>query len=54
MTHAKRLWLGAALALLFGAAHAQDWPQRTIRIVVPYGPGSSPDVVAAHREREAG
>ena len=28
------------------AAFAQDWPTRTVRIVVPFGPGSTPDVVA--------
>src|SRR5688572_19951083 len=28
------------------AAFAQDWPTGTVRVVVPYGPGSTPDVVA--------
>ena len=28
------------------ATFAQDWPTRTVRIVVPFGPGSTPDVVA--------
>ena len=28
------------------AAPAQDWPTKTVRIVVPFGPGSTPDVVA--------
>jgi tripartite-type tricarboxylate transporter receptor subunit TctC len=38
-----------ALLLLLGAAtplSAQDWPTRTVRIVVPFGPGSTPDIVA--------
>ncbi len=39
--------LAVALALAFApAALAQGWPQKTVRIVVPYAPGSSPDVLA--------
>jgi tripartite-type tricarboxylate transporter receptor subunit TctC len=37
--------LGLAMALP-SFAQAQAWPQRPLRIVVPYGPGSSPDVAA--------
>jgi tripartite-type tricarboxylate transporter receptor subunit TctC len=39
----------AALAALTFAAvpvAAQDWPTRTVRIIVPFGAGSTPDVVA--------
>jgi tripartite-type tricarboxylate transporter receptor subunit TctC len=35
-------------ALLFGtlAAFGQQWPSKTVRIIVPFGAGSTPDVVA--------
>src|SRR6478672_4658608 len=38
----------AVLALFIAAlpAAAQDWPTRPVKIVVPFGPGSTPDVVA--------
>src|SRR6187401_2157861 len=38
-----------ALLLLFAAAApapAQDWPGKTVRILVPFGAGSTPDIVA--------
>jgi tripartite-type tricarboxylate transporter receptor subunit TctC len=34
------LWLGLATGL------AQEWPDRTVKIIVPFGPGSTPDMVA--------
>jgi len=44
------LWLGAAAALAAVAtampAAAQEWPNRPVRIMVPFGPGSTPDIVA--------
>ena len=33
-------------ALAASAAFAQEWPTGTVRVVVPYGPGSTPDIVA--------
>jgi tripartite-type tricarboxylate transporter receptor subunit TctC len=38
----------AVIALLFGTltAFAQQWPSKTVRIIVPFGAGSTPDVVA--------
>jgi tripartite-type tricarboxylate transporter receptor subunit TctC len=40
--------VGVASALVSCAAPsvAQPWPQRSVRIIVPIGPGSSPDVAA--------
>ena len=43
---------GTILGLLFGTlcalapAAAQEWPNKTVRIIVPFGAGSTPDVVA--------
>jgi tripartite-type tricarboxylate transporter receptor subunit TctC len=34
------------LMLAFAPATAQDWPPKTVRIMVPFGPGSTPDIVA--------
>ncbi|MGE0310871.1 MAG: Bug family tripartite tricarboxylate transporter substrate binding protein [Lautropia sp.] len=28
------------------AAQSPEWPKRTVRIIVPFGPGSTPDIVA--------
>jgi tripartite-type tricarboxylate transporter receptor subunit TctC len=39
------LILAAAIGALT-PAQAQDWPAKTVRIVVPFGPGSTPDIVA--------
>ena len=38
----------AALAILFGtlSAFAQDWPTKSVRIIVPFGAGATPDLVA--------
>ena len=36
----------AMLVLATGAAAAQSWPTGPVKIVVPYGPGSTPDIVA--------
>lgn len=38
----------ALVLVLFHAlvAHAQAWPEGTLRIIVPFGPGSTPDIVA--------
>ena len=41
----KRLLAGTALALAAGFACAQAYPSHAVKLVVPYGPGSSPDSV---------
>ncbi|MBA4327757.1 MAG: ABC transporter substrate-binding protein [Polaromonas sp.] len=38
--------LAASVALAASSAMAQAWPNKPVRIVVPYGAGSSPDVIA--------
>ena len=41
----RRLLLAALLSLPLWSA-AQDWPSRTLRIIVPYPPGGSSDIIA--------
>jgi tripartite-type tricarboxylate transporter receptor subunit TctC len=36
----------AALLLAALPAAAQDWPAKTVKIIAPFGPGSTPDIVA--------
>jgi tripartite-type tricarboxylate transporter receptor subunit TctC len=36
----------AAATALPGTAQAQGWPPKTVRIIAPFGPGSTPDIVA--------
>src|SRR4029077_10083280 len=35
----------SALLLAAATAVAQEWPTKTVRIIVPFGPGSTPDMV---------
>ena len=41
----KNALAAAVLTFAAGAAFAQAWPTHTVKLVVPYGPGSSPDSV---------
>jgi tripartite-type tricarboxylate transporter receptor subunit TctC len=45
MRRSLAIALAGSLWALAPAA-AQDWPAKTVRIVVPFGPGSTPDMVA--------
>jgi tripartite-type tricarboxylate transporter receptor subunit TctC len=44
----KRIFAGAFVAIAVAAspAPAQEWPAKSVRIIVPFGPGSTPDLVA--------
>ncbi|MBN9369896.1 MULTISPECIES: tripartite tricarboxylate transporter substrate binding protein [unclassified Hydrogenophaga] len=42
----RRLLAAACLLSTLGSAAAQDWPSRPVRMIVPVGAGSAPDVIA--------
>lgn len=50
--HSKTIWAGAAcsvhliLAMVAGGAHAQTYPTKSVRMVNPFSPGGSLDLVA--------
>ena len=46
MKSRRTLWCILALALSVGSAFAESYPSKSIRIIVPFGPGSGSDVIA--------
>ena len=41
-----RLWRIVAALTVFLAAQAQAWPEKPVKIVVPWAPGGSTDILA--------
>jgi len=46
MQFTQRLVLALAATMLSWGAHAQAWPAKPIRIVVPFPPGGGTDIIA--------
>ena len=42
----RRVFAALALVCLAGAASAQDYPSRTVHLIVPYTPGTGADILA--------
>ena len=58
MLNRRHVLSGLALAALTRSAWAQDYPQRPVRVIVPYAPGGASDILARliqpHLERALG
>src|SRR5687768_8039592 len=46
MSHLVSIWTAVALACVSFGAHAQTWPTKPVRYVVPFPAGASPDIIA--------
>ena len=46
MLNRRHVLSGLALAALTRSAWAQDYPQRSVRVIVPYAPGGASDILA--------
>ena len=58
MLNRRHILSGVAFAALPRSALAQDYPQRPVRVIVPYAPGGASDILARliqpHLERALG